>query len=70
MKCFNVTIQDQFSGREITHVQIDACHLSQDEHGQTWFKMNPQKSVEVIKVREVPRPTWADVTMNGRYSCD
>ena len=54
-KYFDVVAVQPITKRETTFCEVPACHLRQNESGETLFTYNYHfDSVEVIKVTEVP----------------
>jgi len=53
-KQFDVTYINPFSGREVTEVEVSANYLSQNDSGETVFRMNDfHPACEVVRVVEV-----------------
>ena len=71
MKAFDVKIVCPLNKREVTHLQIRRDRLSQNDSGETVFRLNEDyPAVEVISVKEVYSPTREEITHNGLFGCE
>ena len=71
MKKFDVKIVCPIRKREVTHLEVSRDRLSQNDSGETVFRLNEDHpAVEVISVEEVYSPTREEITHNGLFGCE
>jgi 6-phosphogluconolactonase (cycloisomerase 2 family) len=70
-KYFDVVAVHPITKRETTFCEVPACHLRQNESGETLFTYNYHfDSVEVIKVTEVPEQRLINLSADYATQAD